>query len=76
MHDAHAAFAFPYRFGQEARDFLVRFVPVEAVQVDVVADRPAAPAQVAQHTARQAGAQKDVGLADGQQVVDLERSMQ
>jgi hypothetical protein len=73
VYDAHAALALAHRFGEKAGDFLVRFVAGEAVQVDMVADRPPAPPQVTQYAARQARTQVGVGLADGQEVVDFER---
>ena len=41
------------------------FVAVQAVQVGVVLDGPAAATQVAQDVAWQAGAEKRVGVADG-----------
>jgi hypothetical protein len=76
MHDADAAFAGAARFGQKAGDFLVRFVAVEAMQIGMVADRPATASQVAQDAARQSATQKGVGIADGQQVVDFKRAVQ
>ena len=41
MDDAHTALAGVDRLRQKARNFLVCFVPVEAVQVGMIADRPA-----------------------------------
>jgi len=51
MHDADAPFVGLHRLGQEARDFLVRLMPVEPVQVGVILDRPPATAQIAQNVA-------------------------
>ncbi len=76
MHDAQAAFSGALRFGEEAGHFGMCFVPVEAVQVGMILDRPASTAQVTQDAARESGTQEGISVADGQQVVDFERAVQ
>ena len=74
MDDSHATLAAQSGFGEETRDLVVRFMPVEAVQIGVILDGPAASTQITQHAAWQTGAQE--GVTDRQQIVDLEGTVQ
>ena len=46
VHDAQAAFVGELRLGEKVRNRVVGFVAVEAVQVDVILDRPASAPQI------------------------------
>ena len=69
MHDAYAAQAARGALVQESGDRDRRLVPVQAVQVDAVLDRPVAAPQLSQNLALEPGAQVGL-LADIERIVD------
>ncbi len=76
VHDAYATFPGPNGFSQKLVDFFMCLVPVEAVQVSVSLNGPAATAQVTEGAAWQTVTQKGICRIDSQQVIDRKIGVQ
>ena len=76
VYDAYATFSSPNGFGQKPVDFFMCLVPIEAMQVSVSLNGPAATAQVTESAARQAATQEGICRIDGQQVFDRKIGVQ